>query len=441
MEYFKLKAKIKDKKGNKYIYFPKWNLLFPEELVNSNNCFSKKIINFLKKIKSYKDNKGLSIREVRRKIANVRRLVLNISEDCNSRCRYCVYSGKFFDRRRHTKRLMSWRLAKDSIDFFFDLITKNKNIKYHPYSFIIGFYGGEPLLNFRVIKKSVFYTKSIIEENEELKRAKLTFNMTTNGLLLDEEKFNFLKENDFGILISLDGPPEIHDKNRGKGNFKRLFEKILYIYTKYPEYYKSKVSFAIVYAKDTDLKKVRDFFSQSMFEECSRLEAGYVVDDYSYLKFPKHGVNEKLVIEKIKEKKEEGMNLTRIEEQILNLYYSDINLDTLTIREGNYGGFCTLGTKELFVSLDGELYGCEKTRASFKIGNLKNGFDFKRIAEIEKEWKKNTTKCENCLVQSFCTACVAKVGVYGKIEMNNYCMKPIEDFKEKVSEYIEFKKI
>jgi len=399
-------------------------------------------LNFFKKFEKINYKNSVFESEIKRKIANVRSLLLEVSEACNLRCRYCVYSGKFLDRRKHSTKLMSWNTAKESINFFFNWIFKNERYRYHPYLLRIGFYGGEPLLNFPVIEKSVFYSKELLDRKKaNIKNAQLGFGMTTNGLLLDKNILNFLIKNDFQVTFSLDGPEEVHDKNKGEGSFKKLYKKILYIYKEHPEYFKKKVSFSIVYAKDTDLKVIKDFFSQDIFEKCAKLEFGYVVDAHSTFKFPEYGMNEKRVMEEIKKKKIKGLKLSKIEEEILKVYFS-IMINTLIIKRGNYGAACTLGSKLLFIRTNGEFYGCEKTGESFRIGDLKNGFNLERIKEIEKEWQDVTSlKCKDCIVLAFCTACIASTGFNGKIELMNFCKNTIKRFRERISEYIEFQKI
>lgn len=448
-EYLKnmmFKVSIEDKSKNKYFYFPEFNVVLPKGMIENRNnkIFLNKLFNFLDKIKKGSKKIVVSGRGIKRALANVRNLLLEISEACNLRCRYCVYSGAFVDRRKHSEKLMNWEVARSAIDFFMNWVTKNERLRYHPFILSVGFYGGEPLLNFDVLKKSVSYGKRLVEEKikRKFELSELNFDMTTNGLLLDEEKMEFFIQNNFRLLISIDGPPEIHNQNKGKGSFENLFPKIVYIYEKYPEFYNNNLSYSVVYAKDTDLEKVRDFFSQDIFEKCKRINFGYVVDDHSSLIFPQYGLNEKRVIEEIIRKKRERVKLYKIEEEILKVYFN-INLNTLITKgEGLFGAKCILGSKTLFVRVNGDFDGCEKVGDGFKIGNIMKGFNFKRIMEIEKEWSSKTTKCKACPVQAFCTACFASVGFKGKIEiMNSFCKDLLRNYREKMHEYIELQKI
>jgi uncharacterized protein len=434
---FDLKTIVGDRYGKKYVYFPKCNLTLPEELACSDHPYFEKVRKFMSKVEINK-GAGISRARVLNELANVRKMLLEVSEDCNLRCRYCIYSGQYHDIRKHSKSLMDWKTARDSVDFFFNWILKNRNKKRQPYIFHIAFYGGEPLLNFNVIKKTVNYARGIIRKgkNSWLKRAELSFDMTTNGLLLGERELDFLFENRFRLLISLDGPLKIQEKNRGRGSFVKLLEKIQKVYKKYPEYYKTNVSYSVVYARDTDLKKVVDFFSQDIFERCFRVNYGQVSDRFTDLKFPKYGINEKSVIEEIKEKKICGTPINKIEQEILNSYY---NFDLSCIkRNGNLSAHCILGTKMIYVRTRGCFSGCERAKDSFVIGNLNMGFDINKIIKIEREFLHKTSKCRYCVAQSFCGVCIATIGVNASIDMDTHCRKIIEQFNERMSECIDY---
>jgi len=437
MEYYK--TILTDNNNIEYYYYPKYNLLLPKEIDLSNSSYSEKIAFFLSKLqpKTVSDNR---LKEgIRRRIGSVRKIVLELSQDCNLKCRYCVYSGRFISERKHSKKYMNIKMAKLSIDYFLNWIEKNKRINYNPEFFTVGYYGGEPLKNYEVLKESLIYARKRFS-NERGNSAILNFDMTTNGLLLDKEKIDFLASNNVRIVISLDGPLEIQNKNRGKGTYEILFDKLLYIYENYPEYYKKHVDYSIVYVPDTDMKQIREYFSKEIFESCSRLNLGHVKTIYSSLKYPENGKNEKEVTIEIREKMNHGEKLTKIEQQIWK-YHFGFGLNSLTIRDkGGYGAFCILGEKSIYITVDGEFQACEKIGQGFGIGSLVKGFNFKRIEELERERIRLTQKCKNCLIQSICVACTAFVGFNGKIVLEEYCKQAISDFKRRVSDYLEYQK-
>ena len=157
----------------------------------------------------------------------MRQLTLQVTQQCNLRCKYCAYSGIYKNNRTHNSRRMNWDTAKKAIDFFF---KRNKSLS----DIVVGFYGGEPLLEFELMKKCVEYAKS----KNEGKRIK--FNITTNGTLLSDEVVDFLVKENFSVSISLYGNAETHDINRkfsnGEGSFSLILKNIERIKERYPEF-------------------------------------------------------------------------------------------------------------------------------------------------------------------------------------------------------------
>lgn len=136
-------------------------------------------------------------------------LVLNVSNACNMGCHYC-YGGGFDDPR--VGRQMEWATAKQSVDFLFQRSGQNRHLT-------IVFFGGEPLLNFALIRQVVSYARELASE----KGKQVDFTLTTNGTALTPEVIEFLRTYRFGVTVSIDGPPEIHDQRRvfktGRGTY------------------------------------------------------------------------------------------------------------------------------------------------------------------------------------------------------------------------------
>lgn len=118
-------------------------------------------------------------------------LVLQVTQQCNLRCEYCAYSGIYNNNRIHTNSRMDWTTAKKAIDFFVERSIETEKCT-------ISFYGGEPLLEFELIKKCIEYAEEIVEGKE------LIFNMTTNGTLLKSEIADFLVNHNCHISIGDD---------------------------------------------------------------------------------------------------------------------------------------------------------------------------------------------------------------------------------------------
>lgn len=115
------------------------------------------------------------------------KITLQVTQGCNFRCKYCIYSEETNQKQRsHSQESMSLETAKEAIDFLLEHSIDSKNIN-------ISFYGGEPLLAFDLIKDIVDYVEDLF------KGKKISYNITSNGTLLDEEKIQFLIEHDFSL--------------------------------------------------------------------------------------------------------------------------------------------------------------------------------------------------------------------------------------------------
>lgn len=131
----------------------------------------------------------------------LQQLILNVTEDCNLRCKYCSYSGHYKYKRKHTPKRMPKDIAYRAINWFLPNTGKSKNVT-------IGFYGGEPFLNFEIIRDAVVYAQQKAKDKE------VGFNATTNATILTDEILDFIVRNNIRLLVSLDGPKDIHDRYR-----------------------------------------------------------------------------------------------------------------------------------------------------------------------------------------------------------------------------------
>ncbi len=162
-------------------------------------------------------------------------LTLQVTRDCNFKCRYCLYASDTQVERHHENRNMSWDIAKCAIDFLYSHSVDAKQVK-------ISFYGGEPLLNFSLIKNSVIYATEVFQAKP------ISYSMTINGALLNDEIIDFLQQYKFFLTISLDGPKHIQNFHRkflanGNGTFDTVYNNILRIKMKYDDYFKEYVTF------------------------------------------------------------------------------------------------------------------------------------------------------------------------------------------------------
>jgi len=134
--------------------------------------------------------------------APVKSMCLLIAHDCNMKCEYCFADEGCFGGERNW---MTEEVAKTAIDFLIEKSCSRHNLE-------VDFFGGEPLLNFGVVKKTVEYARSLEQKHNKTFR----FTITTNGVLLDDEKIDFINREMSNAVLSLDGRKEVHDRIRTK---------------------------------------------------------------------------------------------------------------------------------------------------------------------------------------------------------------------------------
>ena len=154
--------------------------------------------------------------ELKRKTSGViKALCMHIAHTCNLNCSYCFASqGKYHGERA----MMSFEVGKRALDFLVENSGSRRNLE-------VDFFGGEPLMNFEVIKQLVKYARSIEKE----KNKNFRFTLTTNGVLIDDDVIDFANREMSNVVLSLDGRKEIHDRFRvdysGNGSFDTIVPK------------------------------------------------------------------------------------------------------------------------------------------------------------------------------------------------------------------------
>jgi uncharacterized protein len=145
----------------------------------------------------------------------VTNIILFLTQACNMRCTYCYGNGGEYGERS----IMTWETAVEAVDWLVKNSLDEKKIH-------ICFFGGEPLMNFSLMRQVVAYAK----EQAAGKGKQITFNMTTNGSLITNKIITFLQEEKIEPLISFDGPPEIQNRQRpfknGRGSYNRVYANI-----------------------------------------------------------------------------------------------------------------------------------------------------------------------------------------------------------------------
>ena len=284
----------------------------------------------------------------------VKSMCLNISHDCNLRCEYCFAAKGDFGTGRE---LMPFETAKKAIDFLIEKSGNRHNLE-------ADFFGGEPLMNFDVVKKTVEYARSIEKEHDKNFR----FTITTNGLLLTDDKIDFINREMSNVVLSLDGRKEVNDKLRVSPNGSGSYDVIV------PKYQKlvAERSDKDYYVRGTFTKNNLDFtkdiikMSELGFDQLS-IEP-VVSDtklDYSIKKEDLPRVFEEyetLAKEMIKRKKSG---------KCFNFFHFMIDLDQGPCAIKRLRG-CSCGNEYIAVTPNGDVYPCHQFvgERQWKMGNV-----------------------------------------------------------------------
>ena len=337
-------------------------------------------------------------------------MVLQVTQQCNLRCSYCAYSGAYHNRTHNSAR-MSFETAKKAINFY--IARSRESNRLH-----LGFYGGEPLLEFDLMKRCVDYIKQSVEGKT------LTFGITTNATLLTDEKIKFLHDNNFYLTISIDGSKQEHDACRvfsdGSGSFDIVMHNIRRIKELYPEYAR-KIMISTVVSPKYELNHVLEYFdSDDVLSDTSIMmtplaEAGlkeqvdykasyYQVRRYEYLKLLL------CMIGKLDEKFVSRM--VSNSKRMIERTYRSLQQHTLLPKCMHHGGPCIPSIKKILVTTDGKIFPCEKVAESVEctqIATLEEGFNLENMENLLNIGSLTSEECKNCWALAHCSICAAQL--------------------------------
>lgn len=367
-------------------------------------------------------------------------LVLQVTRNCNMKCRYCPFSGDGTMNRQHQKYSMNWGTAKASIDFVYE---RSKNSKVMQ----IGFYGGEPLLEYDLIEQTVEYCKKLFYNKE------LIFTITTNGTILNPQIIDFLADNKFRLVISVDGPEAVHDRNRrfakdGRGTFLYVYENIVRIRDQRKDLYDNILISAVV-EPDSDPRSYVGFFeSDPVFQPLSVM-FNNVSDEYIQDVYARSEEYE--LYEKTKEFREilsEFIGIERIDgkSKLEELQQAYTELGPVP-RCTHHGGVCVPGYAKTFVDIFGDIRPCEKVSEKSEamvIGNVNKGFYSEKIYRLLNIGLLTGDECKNCWMIRHCRECaqmIDQVDTLSFEKKRGVCFTRRQQMEEELNDYVYYSKL
>lgn len=333
----------------------------------------------------------------------VKALCLHIAHDCNLACRYCfAEEGEYKGERS----LMSYEVGKQALDFLIANSGKRRNLE-------VDFFGGEPLMNFEVVKQLVAYGR----EQEKIHDKKFRFTLTTNGVLLNDDIMEFANREMDNVVLSIDGRKEVHDHMRPSRNGKGSYDLILPKFKKFANsrnqtkyyvrgtftHYNTDFSKDVLHLADLGFEQI------SVEPVVAPLEEPYAITEEDVPAICEE--YDKLAQEMIR-RKEKGKGF--------NFFHFMIDLSGGPCVAKRLSG-CGSGTEYLAVTPWGDLYPCHQFvgNTEFLMGNV---FDGITKTEIQDEFKHCNVyakeKCKDCFARFYCSGgCAANsYNFHGRID-------------------------
>ncbi len=318
----------------------------------------------------------------------VKALCLHIAHSCNLNCSYCFASqGKYHGERS----LMSFEVGKRALDFLVENSGSRRNLE-------VDFFGGEPLLNFEVVKQLVEYARSIEKE----KGKNFRFTLTTNGVLVDDDVIEFSNREMSNVVLSLDGRKEVHDRFRvdyqGKGSWD-------YIVPKFQKFVKERGN-RNYYMRGTFTHHNPDFLEDIKvmlelgFTELSMEPVVCASDDPSALT-----EEDKSVVMKQYEKLAQLMLQRHREGRPFTFYHYMIDLKGGPCIYKRVSG-CGSGTEYMAVTPRGDLYPCHQFvgEEKFRLGSVFEGVTNTQIQDEFMACNVYTRpECADCWAKLYCS--------------------------------------
>ena len=335
----------------------------------------------------------------------VKALCLHVSHDCNLRCKYCFASQGDFKGERS---LMSLEVGKRALEFLIKNSGNRRNLE-------VDFFGGEPLMNFDVVKELVYYGRELEKNNNKHFR----FTITTNGVLLDDDKIDFINGHMDNVVLSLDGRKSVNDNMRKTVNDQGSYDIITSKFKALIDRRRDKD----YYVRGTFTSYNLDFSQDALhlynegFKKIS-IEPVVTSPDVDYALREEHVED---ILNEYEKFSKDYIEIKKMDKEFLFFHFMiDLNQGPCLAKR-SIG--CGAGSEYMAVTPTGELYPCHQFvgNEKFKLGDVFNGVN---KVDIRDEFKKanvyNKSECNNCWAKFYCSGgCHAN-----NYNMNNDIMKP-----------------
>lgn len=365
------------------------------------------------------------------------RTILEITQQCNLRCRYCTFGGGFEDHRKHSAKRMHKDLIRKSIETAFQHGSDLEQIGF-------GFYGGEPLLAFDLVQTAVD-----IAETKACGKS-IRFAITTNATLIDKKKAEFLRDKNFNVLVSLDGPQAMHDRYRvypnGVGSYSHTIQGLQTILEVFPPETHQKIGLSMVVPDSRWIPALEDLWDTEPWLPRSLRTTVSVVNPPRGLEPPAPSQTLTSTVfsdQWIDHLRTREKGKTSLESTVFESSYAKLHQRPMfpNYRKTFFpNGCCIPGARKIFVDAEGSYQICERVHGVPIIGSVENGIDLPAVKRIISDYCKYSFQdCRDCFLISICSQCFLhayKKGAYDIVQKREHCKSALRSMQSRLNTYV-----
>lgn len=374
---------------------------------------------------------------------HVRSITLNLTENCNLRCRYCTFCADFPGERKLSAKRMSFRTGKAAVDWLAEHSENEEKLS-------IAFFGGEPLLEFQLIIKLYEYAKGRLESKH------VDFQVSTNATLIDDQFLKWVSgDANISVAVTVNGPASIHDRDRvydgGRDSHAKVLERLETLLSTIES---SRVTIQCNYRRFGELLKQQRWFvthpalrdvaviyskvSEPPTSDARELNKRAVLREFDSVledKFRKQMIA-------LADKLTMVPPALLVESTLLPAFHAQMNIAPSAAVVGHQG-VCVPFVSRASIDVDGNFYFCEKSFNTPSCGNVnESGIDWgtveKHIADCNNLLER--LDCKNCPAVLYCRKCAVDFYREGSLksvdEIKSSCVRHVEIFKKELAWYV-----
>lgn len=360
---------------------------------------------------------------------NISTFVLEMTQQCNFRCKYCCFSGSYNVFRTHNPTNMSPLVINNAIEFI-KKHSSNENI------IDVGFYGGESLLQLESIKE-------IIKQLSLFFKNRITYNISTNGYILNKEIIDWVcSVPNLRLSVSLDGSRDIHDNSRitasGKPTYDVIISNLIDFKKRYENEYNNRIQILLTYKSLSELELMNENYSVlKQISGNNEIFISHIIPNFkeNNTYFDSYQIKKEFFSKAY-------MFWKNKEDNLYTIAFKKLLKSVDSNEKSSQNAFITLHTclddlYSSFINVKGDIFLCEKCVDSMSIGNISNGFDIDKMQKLSKLYalRKNYI-CKDCPATQHCKRCVA----YLRDKSSSWKIN-CNEIKENIELALKFKKM